>query len=141
LIVAVVVAMALAAPLGLRDFGSDRRPDFDVDTQVLSATREALERLVPYREHAPSRWCNTVLIDLAQYDWHVIAIPPGLGVSWTTDLDSPLHPLFSRYVWATHDQLQRLRRVYPSAELTLMSRFGDGVDLYRNERSACEEEG
>jgi hypothetical protein len=141
LIAAVIVVMAAAAPLARRDFVDDQSLDLHVDTAALRAATESFERVVSYQRDAPSPWCNTVLIDLPQYDWHVIAIPAGLGVEWTSVIDPPVHPLFSKYVWMIPQAIERVRATYGSPELTLLLRFDDGMELYRNERSACGEEG
>ena len=98
LVIAVIVAMAAATPRAMRDFVKDHSSDLHIDTLALQETTDALALLVPYQKDAPSPWCNTMLINLDLYDWHVIAIPPGIGVSWAFHLDelpSPGRATFS----------------------------------------------
>jgi hypothetical protein len=136
-LVGAIVVMLVGAPRGFRDFTNDHWDDFRVDTTMVGDSAAALARLTPYEESAPSPWCNTIMIHLNKYDWHVIAIPPGMGVSWAFKLDEPRQPIQSRYVLGSDEELEPLL-AHPSARLLLLDRLPDGLGVYLNQRSACE---
>ena len=83
-----------------------------------------------YRPGA-SRWCNTLLT--AQYPPHLIAIPPGIGLSVLQKPEEMTHPPRSRYLLLDDGSLARF--VLP-LHLDPIATLGYGT-MYENRDAGC----
>ncbi|MCS6834432.1 MAG: hypothetical protein NZ750_00245 [Anaerolineae bacterium] len=93
-----------------------------------------------YDPNASSPWCNTLVIDVSLYRDFLVAVPPGIGISWVLSFqDWQGETLRSRYVWMRGE---RAANEAFAAARQLSLRYLDDVpggQLYLNEASACSD--
>jgi hypothetical protein len=91
-----------------------------------------LHMLLHYKP-ADEAWCNTLLVDLPNYNRQLLDVPAGMGISMIMYPESVHPPVRSRYLLLNNDTYQKLKenlRVKP------ISTLGNGV-LYLNLESEC----
>ncbi|MBX3086366.1 MAG: hypothetical protein KF716_32315 [Anaerolineae bacterium] len=138
LVLGLSIALAIAVPRAALDFVHDYNADFNINMDQFQAASETLAQYMPYQVDAPSSWCNTVLLQLEHYDWHVIAIPAGIGVSFAWSFDKLPHQPRSRYVLATESELEPFRKAQPPVQLLWTGQLPDGLGIYVNESIECQ---
>jgi CDP-diglyceride synthetase len=91
-----------------------------------------------YDPEAPSPWCNTLIIDVILYRDFLVAVPPGIGISWVMSFkDWQGEALKSRYVWMRGSQDDNETLIAKKGwSLRYLSDMPQG-QLYLNEASAC----
>lgn len=102
----VVVFLQHYRPYHLPHFAYDRSPAYD------AAARAAYQRNVADRvayDPAGGPWDNTLLVDVPNYNSHLVAIAPGVGISRVFDWRRVDFPLRSRYVLIVPLAAERLR--------------------------------
>jgi hypothetical protein len=89
LVAALIVSNLAYARPALRNFEAIWRDHFVWDRRGVYELEDAIDGVLVYRPGA-SRWCNTLLT--SQYPPHLIAIPPGIGISVVRTEEPPLRP-------------------------------------------------
>lgn len=111
-------------------------PRYFYDRERIAAFRESLAGAVVYDSGAESGWCNTLLFQVNNYRPELLAVPPGVGLSffWDANDEGLALPLKSKYVLAAETDAQTLRERGAQLERLHPTNLGD---LYYNNQSGC----
>ncbi len=108
-------------------------PNFLPDTKEFIDSRNLIEEHVVFDEDTNNRWCNTLLIPINEYNYHVPMIPPGIGISPIIYPDSIEFPLKSKFLLFNQETFTRFSSDINTETLVQLSH----VSLYYNLDSAC----
>lgn len=98
----------------------------------LESVHVTFEQHMVYEPDVRNAWCNTVLLPTQFMDYHILAIPAKIGVSflWFGDVDFPLKSRYLLFDDETSQTMQDRLRVETLATVP-------GATLYRNLDSEC----
>jgi hypothetical protein len=102
------------------------------DAVKLDSMRATFEQEMVYKPDASNAWCNTVLIPTQFLDYHVLAVPAKIGISflWFGDVNFPLKSHYLLFDEATYQDMRNRLRIEPLAVVS-------DATLYRNLDSGC----
>jgi hypothetical protein len=95
LVTTLILSNVATASTFRRVFEAKRQEQFIWDRRGVFQLQEALAGRVEYQARRP-RWCNTLLT--GQEPPHLIAVPPGVGISVVREADQMRHVPHSRYL-------------------------------------------
>jgi hypothetical protein len=110
-----------------------RTPQFERAnrTALVSLQTQVVGILVHRRDADP--WCNTLLVDVANYPPAIAGVPAGIGLSVVSDWGRVSRPLRSRYVVLDESRSEEVRAT-THLEFLAHTRLGD---LWRNVQRPC----
>jgi hypothetical protein len=100
---------------------------------IVIASSPLLRTSLEY-DPAGGGWCNTLLVDLPNYNRQLLDVPPGIGISMIMYPESVHPPIHSRYLLLSDETYRKLA---DSLHLEPVATLPKGV-LYRNLRSECD---
>ena len=104
-----------------------------IDSQIVQS-QDVINENVVFDTTTNNMWCNTLLLPVDNYDYRVMLIPPGIGVSHLSAwLPLPEYPLKSKYLLFDQDFYQTIR---DKLHVELLASLPVG-DLYYNLDSGC----
>jgi hypothetical protein len=103
---AVVAAHVLVTPQAIATFRDFHEPRWEREGRVDAIDRFAAS-IRPHVRFDPalSGWGNTLLVSVARYDFPLMGVPPGIGLSVTFDWAGVPAPAKSRYVLLGPDEI------------------------------------
>ncbi len=110
------------------------RADFTMKFPEQEQWKSEVEGWIAFDPAAETPWCNTLLIPIYYYDSRLMAIPPGIGISWISDIQTLQMPLRSKFLLLDPDAYQVLAE---RANIERLQSLSIG-DLYYNLDSGCE---
>lgn len=110
------------------------RADFKTQFTQHAQWQSEVERWIAFDPAAENPWCNTLLIPLNYYDYRLMVIPAGIGISWISELQALHTPLRSKFLLLDPEAYEWLA---PRANIRLVAPLSIG-DLYYNPDSGCE---
>ena len=110
------------------------RADFTTEFPERAALQSEMEKWVAFDETTQNPWCNTLLIPLHLYDYRLIVVPPGIGISYILDADTLQTPVQSKYLLFDPDTYEIFA---DRLNASLVGSLSIG-DLYYNHDSGCE---
>jgi hypothetical protein len=138
-LVSALIVVNLVVVAGFVDMYRSLQANFIVPQSTVAAEQASVDQSLRYQSHAASPWCNTILVPLDAYDQRMLAIPPGIGVSYA--FGGLATPVKSRWVLTENEpgaasyanllHLSGMKKVAVTA-------IGN---LYENPRSPCFERG
>jgi hypothetical protein len=134
-LVGALIVINLATTPGFVKMYQTWKPNFLTPATTLSAERQNVASVLRYEPHAPSPWCNTVMLPLEAYDQRVLAIPPGLGISYV--LSALSLPIKSRWVFAEKPQDPSYVKAIGGFDHFRRVALTSIGTLYENPRSPC----
>jgi hypothetical protein len=132
LVAALVLSNVAYARPSLRNFEAVWRDRFIWDRRGVYELEDAVDEGILVYRPGLSRWCNTLLT--AQYPPHLIAIPPGIGISAIRETEQLPLPPRSHYLLLDASSLANIKgplHLEPKATLP----YGT---LFVNRDSGCE---
>jgi len=134
-----IIPLVFAFPITIHIFYNLSSSALDpAKTEQYETTKATFDPVLQWDEDAPNRWCNTVLIENPVYIQNtalMIAIDPGLGLSWSGRNDLPdVNRFRSAYVMLTDEMAPD---VLPGKNLEPIANVPAGK-LYRNWDSDCD---
>lgn len=105
--------------------------DFLFNPIVVQAEREKMATLVEV-DLTLDAWCNTVLFDVALYNYRALLFPSEMGLAWYYPTEFPDLPIKSKYIYSQYEMPSELR-----LELIAEAPFGGSGNLYRNLDANC----
>jgi hypothetical protein len=123
LVLVIVMLNIVGAPSFESQF-RDHQISFQFTSDEVRQWRTEAQSVLTYQKAAPTPWCNTILIDLILYDYHVSVLPPEFGIGFYRVFPNPVK---SRYYYAS-------KSVNPAEMPFLEERtaFSFGGILYEN---------
>jgi hypothetical protein len=110
------------------------RADFTTEFPERAALQSEMEKWVAFDETTQNPWCNTLLVPLHLYDYRLIVVPPGIGISYILDADTLQTPVQSKYLLFDPDTYEVFAN---RLNASLVGSLSIG-DLYYNHDSGCE---
>jgi hypothetical protein len=110
------------------------RADFTMKSPEQAQWQSDVEKWIAFDPAAETPWCNTLLIPIYYYDSRLMVIPPGIGISWISDIQTLQMPLRSKFLLLDPEAYQGLAG---RANIQLLETLPIG-DLYYNLESGCE---
>jgi hypothetical protein len=110
------------------------RADFTMKFPEQVQWQSDVERWIAFDPAAETPWCNTLLIPIYYYDSRLMVIPPGIGISWISDIQTLQMPLRSKFLLLDPEAYEGLAG---RANIQLLETLPIG-DLYYNPDSGCE---
>jgi hypothetical protein len=134
LVVTFIIIGLIGLPVFFNNYQSLHAGSFHQtgDDLQVDGVRVTLEQYIVYKPDAPNPWCNTVLFPNKVMDYHILTIPPKIGISflWFGDVDFPLK---SRYLLFDDETYQTMHdRLHVETLVTV-----PGATLYRNLDLSC----
>jgi hypothetical protein len=132
-----IIVGLIGLPVSLNHYQRQHAILFHQDRAALQleTIRATFEQHLIYDPDAVNSWCNTVLVPTRFLNYHVLAIPPRIGISflWFGDVEYPLKSHYLFFDQATYQERKDQLRVEPLASLP------EGV-LYNNIDSGCPDQ-
>ena len=97
LVVAVIAFNVVIAGPGLQFYQEFRGRAVYADRELVERFRQDVASHLAFDPMAGS-WCNTVAVTLGDYNTQLIAIPPGMGITYLAAGRHLAHPMKSRYL-------------------------------------------
>ena len=137
LVVGIVATNILIGPAFFKYYRLYWTWSYQSDRSGLASLHSITQRLFIYRENQ-NAWCNTILwkSNIDPWPYQVIAIPAGIGLSFSFDSDRLAMPLKSQYLLLDQTNLVRLKNWLHVKPLGTTP-FGT---VYRNLDSHCGSE-
>lgn len=111
------------------------KADFTTEFPQRASLQSKFEKWIVFDPAAKNPWCNTLLIPLEYYDYRLMVVPPGIGISFVADdYWTVKTPLKSKYLLFDQDTYELLAD-HLNIQLLESSSIGD---LYYNLDSGCE---
>jgi hypothetical protein len=132
---AVLLFQIAITPFFLLDYKHWNENFHNFSPARLEQQRVALEEVIPYKQDAPNSWCNTIFVPYTFFNFRVLNIPAGIGVTYQHPALPLKMPLKSQYVYLNKNTLKDL---YPTGisrlEFMITTPYGT---IYRNLDSVC----
>jgi hypothetical protein len=110
------------------------KSDFTQGYANMKFVQATIEKDIIYDPLAINPWCNTLLIPVNYYDYRLIVIPPGIGISYILDTQAIQIPIKSRYLLLDRDTYKALSS---ALRVELLDSLPIG-DLYLNLDAKCD---
>jgi hypothetical protein len=110
------------------------KADFTTEFSGGAQVQADVEKWIVFDPTTKNPWCNTLLIPQHYYDYRLVAVPPGIGISWIqerTVIKTPLHSKYLLFDQKTYEALADHLNVQLLESLSI-------GDLYYNLDSGCE---
>jgi hypothetical protein len=103
----IAVTNLIAAPLAIHTFVQLHEPRFHADRLRLDHFRQEVAGRVTYDAGAPG-WSNTLLVHVDAYDFPLMGLPAGIGISVALDWDDIARPPKSRLLLLRPEDVRAL---------------------------------
>lgn len=134
-IAAILLIGVIAGQPYLSEF-KQLKENFLPDSNEFIDSRNLIEEFVIFDEETDNRWCNTLLLPINEYNYHVSMIPPGIGISPIIYPESIEFPLKSKYLLLDQSTFNLFSDNINTELLVSLAH----VNLYYNFDSACPRE-
>lgn len=109
------------------------RSDFTTEFPERAKLQAEVQKLIVFEPSAQNPWCNTLLIPLEYYDYRLMVIPPGIGISYILDSETFTRPVKSKYLLLDTETYELLD---DRTDMKAVASWSIG-DLYYNLDSGC----
>jgi hypothetical protein len=135
LVVTVLVAANLSMLPDFLNHYERWEPNFTLDPISVERERERVSRFLQYDDAAHNGWCNTLVLPVDLFDWRVVVVPPGIGISYALTDDQP-DPPRSRYVMLDRARSALREGPFDTSRLKRLGSFSGG-SVFENPASEC----
>jgi hypothetical protein len=126
---AVIASNVLMVGPGLEFYQAFRGPAVNVDREQVERFRQDVSPRIVF-DPTKGPWCNTLDVTIEDYETPLIAIPPGIGITYLPDRDRMFDGLKARYLLLPS---ARLNATQPGSHLKHLSGH-----LYENLNAECD---
>ena len=128
-----IIIISVLAGLPFLNEYKQLKVNFIPDSKEFLESKALIEEYIVFDDNTYNPWCNTVLLPINKYNYHVTMIPPGIGVSPIIYPDTLEFPLKSKYLLFDTETFDSFSAIINTEILVSL----EYVTLYQNLDADC----